>query len=109
MEIGELLKLVVDKGASDLHLKVPNPPVLRIDGELMPQEDLPPLTAKDIELVFDQITTQEQKVTFLREQELDFAYSVPGVARFRVNTLRQKVHWALPSGRYHLEYQPLMN
>ncbi len=90
MEIGELLKLVVDKGASDLHLKVPNPPVLRIDGELMPQEDLPPLTAKDMEWVFEQITTQEQKVAFLREQELDFAYSIPGVARFRVNTLRQR-------------------
>jgi len=90
MEIDELLKRMVDKGASDLHLKVPNPPVLRIDGELKPQEDLPPLTPKDIEWVFDQITTQEQKVTFLREQELDFAYSVPGVARFRVNVLKQR-------------------
>ena len=90
MEIDKLLKLVVDKGASDLHLKVPNPPVLRIDGELKPQEDIPPLAAKDIEWLFDQITTQEQKVTFLREQELDFAYSVPGVARFRVNVLKQR-------------------
>lgn len=90
MEIDGLLKLVVDKGASDLHLKVPNPPVLRIDGVLLPQEDLPPLVAKDVEWVFEQITTQEQKVTFLREQELDFAYSVPGLARFRVNALKQR-------------------
>lgn len=73
MEIDKLLKRMIDRGASDLHLKVPNPPVLRIYGELKPQEDLPPLAAKDIEWVFDQITTQEQKVTFLREQELDFA------------------------------------
>ncbi len=90
MEIDKLLKRMVDKGASDLHLKVPNPPVLRIDGELEPQEDIPPLAAKDIEWVFDQITTQEQKITFLREQELDFAYSVPGLARFRVNVLKQR-------------------
>jgi twitching motility protein PilT len=69
---------------------VPNPPVLRIDGVLVPQEGLLPLTPKDIEWAFEQITTQEQKATFLREQELDFAYSVPGVARFRVNALKQR-------------------
>ena len=90
MEIDELLKLMVDKGASDLHLKVPSPPVLRIDGELVPQEDLPPLAPKDIEYVFDLVTPQERKVVFLRERELDFAYSVPGIARFRVNVLRQR-------------------
>jgi len=86
----ELLKLVVDKGATDLHLKVPSPPVLRIDGVLIPQEDLPPLTAKDIEVIFEQITTQEQRAAFSREWELDFAYSVPGLARFRVNALQQR-------------------
>ncbi len=90
MEINELLKLTVDKGASDLHLKVPNPPVLRIDGELVPQEDIPVLTARDIESVFEQISSQEQRVTFLRELELDFAYSVPGLSRFRVNVLQQR-------------------
>lgn len=90
MEIDELLKLMVDKGASDLHLKVPSTPVLRIDGELVLQEDLPPLTPKDIEYIFDVVTPQERKVVFLRERELDFAYSVPGVARFRVNILRQR-------------------
>ena len=90
MEIDELLKRMVDKGASDLHLKVPSPPVLRIDGELVPQEDLPPLTPKDIEYIFDVVTPQERKVVFLRERELDFAYSVPGIARFRVNILRQR-------------------
>ncbi len=46
MEVNELLKLMVNKGASDLHLTVPSPPVLRIDGVLIPQEDLRPLTAK---------------------------------------------------------------
>ena len=90
MQIDELLKLMADKGASDLHLKVPSPPVLRIDGVLIPQEDLPRVTAKDTELAFEQVSTQEQRVTFLREQELDFAYSVPGLARLRVNVLQQR-------------------
>jgi twitching motility protein PilT len=90
MEMNELLKLTVNKRASDLHLTVPSPPVLRIDGELIPQEDLPPLTAKDIELALEQVSTQEQRAVFDREWELDFAYSIPGLARFRVNALRQR-------------------
>ena len=90
MEIDELLKLMVDKGASDLHLKVPRPPVLRIDGVLIPQEDSQPLTGKDIESVLEQVASQEQRVAFGRELELDFAYSVPGLARFRVNALQQR-------------------
>ena len=89
-EVGELLKLMVDKGASDLHLTVPSPPVFRIDGVLMPQEDLPPLVAKDIEFAFEKISTEEQRAAFGREWELDFAYSVPGLARFRVSALQQR-------------------
>jgi len=90
MQINELLKLTVDKGATDLHLKVPSPPVLRIDGTLILQEDLTPLTVEDIECVFEQVTIQEQRDAFVRERELDFAYSVPGLARFRVSALRQR-------------------
>jgi len=90
MEMDELLLLMVNKGASDLHLTVPSPPVLRIDGVLIPQEDLPTMTTEDIELAFEQISTQEQRSVFDRELELDFAYSVPGLARFRVNVLQQR-------------------
>lgn len=90
MEMNELLKLMVNKGASDLHLTVSSPPVLRINGELIPQEDLPPLTAEDIELALEQVSTQEHRAVFDREWELDFAYGVPGLARFRVNALRQR-------------------
>jgi twitching motility protein PilT len=90
MEIDELLKQMVDRGASDLHLKVPSPPVLRIDGLLVPQEDYAPVTSKDMELVFEHIATQQQRSVFGKERELDFAYSVPGLARFRVNILQQR-------------------
>ena len=90
MEVNELLKIMVDKKASDMHLRVPSPPVLRIDGILVPQEDLPPLDSKDIEMAFERIATPTQRSIFLKEKELDFAYSVPGLARFRVNVMRQR-------------------
>lgn len=90
MRVNELLKLMVDKGASDLHLKVPRPPVLRIDGMLTIQGDLPQLEAKDVEAIFAEVSSKEQGDAFKREMELDFAYSVPGLARFRVNALRQR-------------------
>jgi len=86
----ELFELMVEKGASDLHLRVPSPPVLRIDGVLTLLEDLPPITAKDVEMLLDHIVTPEQMSTFRTELELDFAYSVPGLARFRGNALRQR-------------------
>jgi twitching motility protein PilT len=90
MEIDELLKQMVDKGASDLHITVPSPPVLRIEGELVAQEHLSSIKPEDIESILNQIVTEEQKVTFDRELELDFSYSVPGLARFRVNVLKQR-------------------
>ena len=90
MDIVELLKLMVEKRASDLHVRVPSPPVLRVDGELIPQGHLPPVTTEDAEAAFEHITTQDQRNRFHLEKELDFAYSVPGLARFRVSVMRQR-------------------
>jgi len=90
IEIDDLLRRVVATNASDLHLRVPSPPVLRIDGDLRVQEDLPVLSVKDAEAVLEQIATPEQRNVFARDMELDFAYSIPGLARFRVNVLKQR-------------------
>jgi len=90
MEIKELLGLMVEKGASDLHLRVPCPPVLRIDGALVPQEDLPPVAPRDVQQAFENITDESQREVFNRELELDLAYSIPGLARFRVSVLQQR-------------------
>lgn len=90
MDITQLLKLMVDEGASDLHLKVPNPPVLRVNGVLVPQEAQGPLSAADVRAILEQVTSPEQRSVFDKERELDFAYSIPGVARFRVNVLQQR-------------------
>jgi twitching motility protein PilT len=89
-KIGDILRRMVEQGASDLHLKVPSPPVLRVDGSLIPQSDIPPLAPTDIKQIFDEITTQEHRLQFLKKRELDFAYSIPSLARFRVNVLQQR-------------------
>ena len=90
LKMDELLELAVKKDATDLHLKVPSPPVLRIHGVLIPQEDCLPLTPEDMQSSFREITTQEQRDIFNRELELDFAYAIPGLARFRVSALWQR-------------------
>ncbi len=90
VKIDKLLKLAVDKGASDLHIRVPSRPVLRIDGVLHVQESLAAMTPKDIEFAFESITTTDQRKTFYGEMELDFAYSVTKLARFRVSALKQR-------------------
>ena len=90
MQINELLRMTVERKASDLHLEVPSVPLLRIDGALIAPEQATPLSPQDMEVILDEITTDKQKDTFQKQLELDFAYSIPGLARFRVNVLRQR-------------------
>ena len=90
MDIHELLRLTVERGASDVHLRVLSPPVLRVDGALMPLGDLPGVTPHDMKEALQQITTEAQRETFDTELELDLPYSVPGLARFRVNAFLQR-------------------
>lgn len=90
VNVDELLSVMVDKNASDLHLKVPMPPIFRIDGDLMPQGNIPPLTGKDIDSVFEQVTSAKQRTAFEKKHEIDFSYSVSNLARFRVNAMQQR-------------------
>jgi twitching motility protein PilT len=89
MQIDELLKLMVEKDASDLHIKVGSPPTLRIQGRLYPIE-MPPLRAEDTRGIIFSMITEEQRKRFEDEQELDVAYTVEGFARFRVNIFLQR-------------------
>lgn len=90
MEIHELFQLLVETGSSDLHLNCASPPVLRIYGELVPQRQLQVLTVGDIEQAFDSITTNEQRNRFADELELDFAFGIANVGRFRANASLQR-------------------
>ena len=89
-KIDELLKRVIDKGASDLHLIVQSSPILRINGLLIPQEDIPPLNPDDVDALLSQTVSKDQRNTFFNEHELDSAYSVAGLGRFRINALKQR-------------------
>ena len=90
MQINEILKQVIQKGASDLHLRFPSKPVFRIHGELVIQEEFPPVTNEELEEILTQITTREQAAAFKEKKELDFSYNLPGLTRFRVNVMKQR-------------------
>lgn len=92
MDINELLKTVIEKEASDLHLKVGSPPCLRIHGELVNLE-LDPLTPEEVERFANSIMDERQKQIFQQENVVDFAYNLSGIARFRVNVYRER-GWA---------------
>jgi twitching motility protein PilT len=85
------LHAVVEQGGSDLHLKVPARPLIRLRGELTPIEDTDPLSPADTERVLrEMLTASERLAEFARDGEIDFSYTVRGLARFRVNAFRQR-------------------
>ena len=86
----DLLRAMIEREASDLHIKAGSPPGLRIDGELLPVEDMPPLTADDSERLIMSIMDDNSKRNFAEEKELDFAYSFSDLYRFRVNVYMQR-------------------
>ena len=90
MNINDLLKIAVERKASDLHLKVGSHPVIRIDGELTPLADLKRLMQEDTIAMAFSIMNARQKQRFKEEFELDIAYSVPGLGRFRCNVFQQR-------------------
>jgi len=90
MDINKLLYRMQDVNASDMHLRAMTRPVFRIDGALIPQNDLALLTSDETEGILEQITTQEQRNTFAKQLALDLAYGIPGRFRFRVSVIRQR-------------------
>ncbi len=90
MQIDELLKFMVEKNASDLHLRVGSPPMFRVYGKLSAIKDWSTITVEDTEAIFESIATPTHKKMFAENLELDTAYSASGIGRFRVNVLRQR-------------------
>jgi twitching motility protein PilT len=89
MDLKEILRSMLQHEASDLHLKVGAPPVVRLLGQLIPM-DHPTLSREDMDEVVVQLTSPEQRAQFERERELDFAVGVPQLGRFRVNLGMQR-------------------
>ena len=88
--IDELLRRAVEQKASDLHLKVGNHPYLRVDGSLNPQTDVARVTPEEMLSMAFSMMTNRQKQKFKETAELDMAYGVAGLGRFRVNVFQQR-------------------
>jgi len=88
--IDELLRCAVEKKASDLHLKVGNHPYVRIDGTLVGQTEVPRVTPEEMLSMAFSMMTNRQKQKFKETAELDMAYGVAGLGRFRVNVFQQR-------------------
>ncbi|MEO5817537.1 MAG: PilT/PilU family type 4a pilus ATPase [Gemmatimonadaceae bacterium] len=84
-----VLQQLVQRGASDLHLKVGRPPTLRLHGELLPLE-MPALRPEDLKALAETLMTPRQVKEFTDNKECDFAIGVPGIGRFRCNVYQQR-------------------
>ncbi len=90
LDINELLKKASALGASDLHIKVGSPPVIRINGELSPFPDTKRLTNDDAVKIALSVMSPAQRDMFKKKNDLDLAYSVSGLGRFRVSVFIQR-------------------
>ena len=90
MQVNDLLKAAVEKGASDLHLKVGSYPMARIHGHLTPVSTEKVLDHEDLVEMAASIMSTAQRQKFKDSQELDLAYSIPGLGRFRCNVFQQR-------------------
>ena len=90
VRIADILRSMVAKGASDIHLQAGAPPHMRVDGELVPFEGVPTLTPEQTEQIALAMMSESQRELFRHRHELDFAFTIPNVARFRCNVLRQR-------------------
>jgi twitching motility protein PilT len=89
----QLLKTMVEKGASDLHITTGFPPVLRIDGSMVPLK-LPALGPVETKALCFTVLTEEQRAQFEKHNELDLSFGIKGLSRFRANIFMQRGHVA---------------
>src|SRR5271170_2842806 len=89
-----ILKLAVDGGASDIHIKVGTPVIFRISRQLVAIE-CPYPTQEWMDNVVKRITPPHQMDRLMKDREVDFSYMLPGIGRFRTNVFQQRGEWAL--------------
>ena len=90
MELNEILQVALRGGASDIHLKAGLPPMFRVDGALVPLKDARRLPPEEIARMALGIMNDYQKEKYKQTNEVDLAYGVPGLGRFRVNIFQQR-------------------
>ncbi len=90
MELNEILQVALKSGASDIHLKAGLPPMFRLDGALVPLKDARRMPPEEIGRMAFGIMNDYQKEKYKQTNEVDLAYGVPGLGRFRVNVFQQR-------------------
>ena len=90
MELNEILKIALVGGASDIHLKAGLPPMFRIDGALVPLKDAQRLPPEEVARMCLGTMNNYQREKYKNNNEIDMAYGVPGLGRFRVNVFTQR-------------------
>ena len=90
MDLNEVLLIALNNRASDIHFKVGQPPILRIDGELVPLKDYSAMDSSQVAKLAYQIMNERQRERFLRDREIDMGYGIAGLGRFRVNIFQQR-------------------
>ncbi len=90
MELNDILGIAVKGGASDIHLKAGLPPMFRVNGSLVPLKDGPRISPEELSRMALSVMNNYQRERFKQFNELDLAYGVPGLGRFRVNVFQQR-------------------
>jgi twitching motility protein PilT len=89
VNLHQLLRAMIEKGASDMHITTGAPPLLRIDGAIVPLK-LPPLSPVETKQLCYSVLTEEQKIQFEKAKELDLSFGVKNLSRFRANVFLQR-------------------
>jgi twitching motility protein PilT len=89
VNLHQLLRAMIEKGASDMHVTTGSPPLLRIDGAIVPLK-LPPLSPMETKQLCYSVLTEEQKIHFEKNKELDLSFGVKNLSRFRANVFMQR-------------------
>ncbi|MBI3071019.1 MAG: type IV pilus twitching motility protein PilT [Deltaproteobacteria bacterium] len=90
VELNDVLKIAIQTGASDVHFKVGLPPMFRVDGDLLPLKEAARLSPDDVAAIAGAMMNESQQQRFNETREMDLAYSVSGLGRFRVNVFQQR-------------------
>ncbi len=89
INLHQLLRAMIEKGASDMHVTTGSPPLLRIDGAIVPLK-LPPLSPVETKQLCYSVLTEDQKIQFEKSKELDLSFGVKNLSRFRANIFMQR-------------------
>lgn len=90
LSLEDILRFGVQRNCSDVHLKAGAPPLFRLHGDLYPATKVPPLSPEDTQRLVFSVLPDEKREEFERRKEVDFAFTIPNLARFRVNVLMQR-------------------